>query len=108
MLSLGSFRLTRLVVFDEITSFIRSPFHEEIEEMDEDGTTSTYIKIKGSGIRGWFGELLSCHWCTGVWSALLLYTLWMYWPLVGQPLVLVLAIAGCAAIIETIISKLTT
>nr|WP_205603775.1 DUF1360 domain-containing protein [Bacillus mesophilus] len=107
MLSLASFRLTHLIVFDNITSFLRRPFHEEVTETEEDGTTSTYIVVKGTGIRKWFGELLSCYWCTGIWCTTALYALWWIWPKGVEPLVIILAIAGCAAIIETIVLKLS-
>lgn len=106
LFSLAAFRLTRLVVFDKITAFIRSPFHEEMDETDENGTTITYIKIKGSGLRAWIGELLSCYWCTGVWCSAFLYLLWLAVPSVAQPVIILLAIAGLAGIFETVISKL--
>ncbi|WP_456275824.1 DUF1360 domain-containing protein [Bacillus sp. AK128] len=107
LLSLASFRLTHLLVFDNITSFLRRPFHDEVTEEEEDGTTSTYIIVKGTGIRKWFGELLSCYWCTGIWCAAALYGAWWFWPVGVEPLVIILAIAGCAAIIETMVLKIS-
>ncbi|MFZ3589275.1 DUF1360 domain-containing protein [Bacillus sp. DJP31] len=107
LLSLASFRLTRLIVFDNITTFLRKPFHEEITETQEDGSSSTYIVIKGKGIQKWFGELLNCYWCTGIWCAAFLYVAWFLWPTGTEPLIMILAIAGCAAIIETIVLKLS-
>ncbi len=106
LFSLASFRLTRLIVFDKITAFIRSPFHEEIDELDEDGNTVTYIKIKGSGLRSWIGELLSCYWCTGVWCSAFLYLFWLGVPSIAEPIIILLAIAGLAGILETLVSKL--
>ncbi|MGE8205266.1 DUF1360 domain-containing protein [Heyndrickxia sp. NPDC080065] len=106
LFGLASFRLTRLIVMDNITSFIRKPFHEEIEEQDEAGNISTYIKIKGIGLRAWIGELLSCYWCTGVWSSLFLYISWILWPFIMEPIIIILAIAGLAGIIESIITKI--
>ncbi|WP_302466777.1 DUF1360 domain-containing protein [Heyndrickxia camelliae] len=106
LFSLASFRLTRLIVFDKITAFIRSPFHEEIDELDEDGNTVTYIKIKGSGLRSWIGELLSCYWCTGVWCSSFLYLFWLGVPSIAEPIIILLSIAGLAGILETLVSKL--
>ncbi|MCZ0756163.1 DUF1360 domain-containing protein [Anoxybacillus sp. J5B_2022] len=106
VLALASFRLTRLFVYDAITSFIRKPFHEIVEETLPDGTTETFLVVKGKGLRKWIGELLSCYWCTGIWCAALLYAGDMIWPAVFEPLVFVLAIAGCAAFLETIVQKL--
>lgn len=102
----ASFRLTRLLVFDKITAFIRNPFHREVEEMNEDGEYEIYIEIKGKGLRAWIGELLSCYWCTGMWCTAFLYVLWKIWPIGAEPLMIILAIAGAAGMIESIVSRI--
>jgi hypothetical protein len=104
--AIASFRLTRLIVFDKITAFIRRPFHKEVEEINDEGVVEVYIEMKGSGLRAWIGELLSCYWCTGVWCSAFLYGIWLIWPVGAEPLLVILAIAGLAGIIETIIVKL--
>lgn len=106
MFCLASFRLTRLIVFDEITSVLRRPFHEEVVETDHAGTTNTYLVIKGTGIKKWFGELISCYWCTGIWSSAFLYGGWLIWPAITEIILFILSIAGGAAIIETVISRI--
>lgn len=103
---LASFRLTRLIVFDEITAFLRRPFHEEVVETDDEGITNTYLVIKGTGVKKWFGELISCYWCTGIWSSALLYGGWFMWPAISEIILFILAIAGGSAIIETVISRI--
>lgn len=100
LLVFASFRLTRLIVYDTITEFLRAPFHDIVEETLEDGTTETYIEIKGDGLRYWIGELLSCHWCTGIWSAAFLYAGYALLPQLSMPLITVLAIAGIASVIQ--------
>jgi Protein of unknown function (DUF1360) len=67
LLALASFSLTRLIVFDKITEFLRDPFFDEIEEENEDGTMEVYYLPKATPIKNFIGELLSCYWCTGVW-----------------------------------------
>lgn len=104
--SFAVFRLTRLFVYDKITSFIRAPFIEELQITEPDGTVSTYTKIKGTGLRKWIGELLSCYWCTGVWASAFLLLCYYMIPKVIEPIIVLLAIAGVAAIIETVISRL--
>jgi hypothetical protein len=105
LLILASFRLTRLVVFDKITSFIRRPFHHEIEEIDSDGNTITYIEIKGKGLQYWIGELLSCYWCTGIWCTALLLGMMVIWPLGSGIIITLLALAGAAGICEAIVQR---
>ncbi|MGG2093174.1 DUF1360 domain-containing protein [Bacillus sp. S13(2024)] len=104
--SFAVFRLTHLLVYDKITSFIRAPFIEEIQITEEDGTVSTYMKIRETGIRKFFGELLSCYWCTGIWVSALLLLCYEWIPKVAEPIILLLAVAGVAAIIETIVSRM--
>jgi|SRR3954471_20002052 hypothetical protein len=103
LLGLSAFRLTRLMVFDKITAFIRNPFLNEIEEIDEDGQIETYLEPKEGVIKGFVGELLSCYWCTGVWASITLCTFYMIYPTFAIPILVILAVAGVAAIIETII-----
>ncbi|WP_226670626.1 DUF1360 domain-containing protein [Metabacillus litoralis] len=102
----AAFRLTRLIVLDQITAFIRKPFHNEIEEMNEEGELETYLEIKGSGLRAWVGELLSCYWCTGVWCSAFLFGLWMLWPFGAEIFIIILAIAGLAGVIESMTRKI--
>ena len=106
LLSLASFRLTRLIVFDKITAFIRKPFFEETEEQNENGTWETYIVPKQSGIKGWIGKLLNCYWCTGMWMATLLVACSYLWPFWSHLVIVILAVAGLAAIIESIVQRL--
>lgn len=106
VLSLAVFRLTRIIVVDKIGAFIRKPFMEELEEVNEAGEIEEYIVLKGNGIRKFFGELLSCYWCTGFWVSLVLVLLTMYAPLsITQPFIYLLAIAGVAGILEVTVRK---
>lgn len=103
ILGLSSFRLTRLFVFDKITAFIRDLFIDEIEELDEKGQKEIYLVPKQGVVKGFIGELLSCYWCTGVWSSIFLCAFYLLFPAVAVPVLLVLAVSGLAAIIETVI-----
>lgn len=100
LITFASFRLTRLIVFDKIASFIRTPFLETVEEAGEAGETITYWKPKGTGLRYWIGELFSCYWCTGIWSALILYLGNEFMSFIFQPVTFILAIAALAGIME--------
>lgn len=106
LMGLASFRLTRLIVFDKITEFLRSPFLDEIVEIDENGLEQTYLIAKPSGIRKWLGELLTCYWCTGIWSSIFLVSIYFIFPTAGEIIIVVLSVAAIGSIIETIISKI--
>jgi hypothetical protein len=101
VLAFAAFRLTRLIVFDSITEFFRQIFLEEAEEEGE-----IYYVTRPGFIRGFIGELISCYWCTGVWAAALLYLSYLYFPMAAVPVIFVLAIAGAAALIESVIQRL--
>ena len=103
VLSLASFRMTRLIVYDQITLFIRKPFFIE-EEMEEDG--EVYYVPYPRGIRGWIGSLLNCYWCTGMWVTILLYIVYTCVLTETMHVILIFAIAGIAAIIESIVQKI--
>jgi len=100
ILSLSSFRLTRLLVFDRITEFIRAPFFDEISEENEDGEREVYYLPKKTGFKKFMGELLSCYWCTGIWAAALIVAFYYISPDFSTPIILILAVAGLASILE--------
>ncbi|WP_404331240.1 DUF1360 domain-containing protein [Mesobacillus maritimus] len=100
IISLASFRLTRLIVFDKITEFIRSPFFDEVMEEGE-----VFLVVKPKGIRKWIGEMLSCYWCTGIWVSAILVAGHTFFSAFFTPITLILAIAAIASMIETVISK---
>ncbi|MGG4497960.1 DUF1360 domain-containing protein [Brevibacillus reuszeri] len=100
ILVLASFRLTHLIVFDEITSFLREPFLTITYVTDSSGQVVRDFQFKGGRVRQWIGKLLSCHWCVGIWIGILIVVLYLYVP-AAYPILLILAIAGAAAVIET-------
>lgn len=83
LLMLASFRLTHLIVFDSIAEPLRAPLE---------------------GKKFW-GDLIGCYWCSGFWVSLALVIGYTMWPAVFHPLVLVLAVAGGAALLESYIRR---
>lgn len=81
---------------------------EEMEEEGPNGEKEVYLVPKKGLIKGFFGELLSCYWCTGIWSAIVLALFYYFVPAYAQPIILILAVAGLGAIIETMIQKMMT
>ncbi|WP_100408196.1 DUF1360 domain-containing protein [Bacillus solitudinis] len=106
LLVLASFRLTRLFMYDTITEFIRRPFHSIVEETLADGTTESFLQIKGSGLRYWIGQLLSCYWCFGIWCTAFLFLGYLWLSNFFMPIIIILAIAGSASIIEAVVEHI--
>ncbi|MFD1705655.1 DUF1360 domain-containing protein [Siminovitchia sediminis] len=101
LFGMAAFRLTRLIVFDQITDWMRRPFMDKVEEINSEGETEVYFLPKESGLRGWLGALLSCYWCTGIWVTAGMFLARTYTPLLYKPMVIIFAAAGLAALIET-------
>lgn len=90
VLGLATLRLVHLVTYDKILDFARSAV------MDREGTR---LKIADRGWRRMLCELLACIWCTGMWSGLILITIYLLgtW---GRFAVFVLAVAGLGSLLQ--------
>lgn len=106
LFSLATFRLTRLLVFDQIMNPFRKIFIEEIEYVDESGNKSIYVKPKSGYIRNFIGELLSCYWCTGIWCSIFFFCLNWWNEQIAEIFITIFAIAGMGAFIETMILRM--
>lgn len=94
MIILASYRLTHLIVFDKITEPFRNFFLEKKENKNHE-----IKKVPSSMI----GYLFTCYWCTGIWSAILLCTLYLFIPTFAKYIIFVLSIAGGQAILESFV-----
>jgi len=88
LLILATFRLTHLFVYDHITGFIRDYFD----------------KFRG-GPGKTIANLLSCLWCTGIWTSFFLGVLYFLTPYAWF-FIFVLALAGAAISFKIIIDRL--
>ncbi|MFD2747034.1 DUF1360 domain-containing protein [Paenibacillus yanchengensis] len=104
ILVFASFRLTHLLVFDNITWFLRKPFLLVNKIDTDDGRSAQQITVRGKGIRRFIGSLFICHWCMGIWSSALIITVYYLVP-ASIYILLILAIAGMAAFIESHLLK---
>lgn len=65
LLSIATYKLSRLIAKDRITSFARAPFACFKGESDRPG--EVIEEPRGEGIRRAIGELLVCPYCLGQW-----------------------------------------
>jgi hypothetical protein len=100
LLSLATFRLTRLLTKDKITESFRALFLKEVTEVHEGVEEIWLVPRTDHRLVGWIGELITCYWCTGIWSAMILYVFIKVIPVVGYPLVMILATASVASLLE--------
>lgn len=91
ILTLATLRLTRLVVYDRVSAFVRDQFHDT-------NLIGNMIKPK-RGVRRTIADLLSCPWCFGMWSGAVVVFCFFFTPLAYYP-VLFFAIAGAATLLQ--------
>jgi hypothetical protein len=64
LMTLATFRLVRLFLYDKITAFFREQFYDVVES--KSGIT---LEKPARGPRRTLADLLSCPWCFGMWAA---------------------------------------
>jgi len=90
VLGLATFRAVHLLTFDKIFDFVRESFMDKVN--------GEYVKPT-RGFRHMLSELLECLWCTGMWSAVIILTLYLLSP-AGKFIVWTLAIAGIGSMLQ--------
>lgn len=83
LMTLATFRLTRLVVYDSITSWVRVFF--------EDGQPYTFS--------GTVKTLINCPWCTGLWFAAVVAAAYFVAPFTWF-FIFILALGGAASTLQ--------
>lgn len=94
ILSLATFRLTRLMVYDKITAFFREQFWDVVEVRGK-----RVLEKPQRGPRRTIADLLSCPWCIGMWmgaTVVFFYhlTLFAWFP------IMFLAVAGLGSLLQ--------
>lgn len=83
VLGLACLRLIHLITYDKILG----PLRERLES--------------GRGLTRLLSDFVSCLWCTGMWSAVIVVTIYWFgsW---GQIAIMILAVAGLGALLQVI------
>jgi hypothetical protein len=79
LLAFAAFRITRLVVYDKITRFFREWF-VDAKEISHEGRVWVELTPVGRGFRHTVYDLLTCPWCVGLWSGLIVSYCLLYVP----------------------------
>lgn len=94
LITLASWRLTRLFLYDSITRFIREQFYD----VEVSGRGYMLEKPK-AGARRVLNELFTCPWCFGLWAATIVSFFYLLTPIAIFPVVL-LAISAVASMLQ--------
>lgn len=98
LMAFAAFRITRLVVYDKITRWFRELFMHKVE-FERDGVM--WVEVRGHirGLRATLHDLLSCPWCIGFWSALVVAFCYFMFPWAWF-VIFFLALAGVGSFIQ--------
>ena len=89
LMTLATYRLTRLLVFDSIFKIFRD-----------------FIKSRARYLVFYVvREIITCPWCAGVWAALIIVSIYYLVPF-GQILIILFAISGVASFIVILVNCL--
>jgi uncharacterized protein DUF1360 len=100
LLSIGTYKLSRLIAKDRIMAFMRAPFTRLEGESDRPGEVSE--QPRGKGLQHAIGELLVCPYCLGQWVGTGLLATYLRDPRVARTVAATFAIvAGSDLLQET-------
>ena len=94
LITLATWRLVRLFVYDAVTKFFREQFWDVVKV-----GRGYRLKKPKSGPRRTIADLLSCPWCFGVWVAALVVFCYLITPYAVFPIIL-LAISAVASFLQ--------
>ena len=94
LITLATWRLTRLFVYDAITKF----FREQFLDAKKVGRGYQLEKPK-TGPRRTIADLLSCPWCFSVWAAAIVTFFYLMTPYAVFPVIL-LALSAVATLLQ--------
>ena len=100
LLSIGTYKVSRLIAKDRVMSFARAPFTRFEGESDRPGEVSE--EPRGAGLQNAIGELLVCPYCLGQWVGTAFLLTYLREPRVARTVATAFAIvAGSDLLQET-------
>ena len=97
IISLATFRMMRLFIYDNVTRFFREQFYDA--QVTKAGKVT--LHKPPTGPRRTIADLLTCPWCFRLWSAATITFLYLLTPIAYFP-ILVFAIAAIATFLQNL------
>lgn len=94
IISLASFRMTRLFVYDSMTKFFREQFYDAKVLRNKVSLVKPVV-----GPRHTLADLMSCPWCFGIWATTCVVFFYLLTPLAYLP-ILILALSSVATMLQ--------
>lgn len=96
ILSLATFRLTRLFVHDKVTAFFREQFYDA-----RNLKSGIVLEKPKKGARRTLADLMSCQWCFSMWAGAVIIFSYELTPYAWYP-ILILSLSGVGSFIQCI------
>lgn len=100
LIALATYRITHLVVFDQIFVPIRNLFVRR-RYRQVAGQPVIFYDLQGGRLRQFIGKIMNCPWCASVWIGALLTALYVYGPRGVTWVYVFLAAAAITGLAET-------
>ena len=98
LMSIGTYKLSRLIAKDRITAFFRAPFTKYKGESDR--PSEVIEKPRGRGLQRAIGELVVCPYCLGQWVGTAFLMTYMREPRLARVVASVFAIVAGADLLQ--------
>ncbi len=101
LLGIATFRMSRLIAADRVTSILREPVIEEgVGEEQLEGVVQK-PRETGGFVQS-IGELVTCPWCISVWAAAFNVYLLTLFPRVGRLFLLIMSTSGISQLLDPV------
>jgi hypothetical protein len=97
LLGAATYKLSRIITKDRVTSFLRSPFTRYAGEA---GPSEVSEEPRGRGVRRAVGELVVCPYCVGQWVATALVASYVREPEATRTVASVFAVVAAADFLQ--------
>jgi Protein of unknown function (DUF1360) len=93
LMSVATFKLSRLITKDKVTAAVRAPFTRYQEDA---GPAEVSEEARGTGLHRAVGELLACPYCIGQWIATVLLAAYVWQPRLARTVASLFAVVTAA------------
>jgi hypothetical protein len=77
LLTLGAYKLSRVVTLSFVVSPVRAPFTKRGKKLS---AGEVQDEPRGEGLQKAIGDLVTCPFCFNIWAASALFTAFSFWP----------------------------
>lgn len=89
LFGLATYRTADVISTESVTEIVRAPFMKKMPDND-----SEHEQPKDRGFKGFFGRLIGCPSCMGVWVAMALFYGYIFLPTATSAIIIIMALTA--------------